>query len=117
MAGWISELAGCRSTLSMSKIKVRISRNPYFYFQHGESTSKASQLTSPASQKSNDPNKGSLLLQDLGLIIKTRLKVQFDPIDKIVSYKATKINGYLPIYSLNLNLETLSNLKTSITLL
>ena len=29
-------------------------RNPYFYFWHGESTSTASQLTSPASQKSKD---------------------------------------------------------------
>ena len=26
-------------------------RNPYFYFQNGESTSTASQLNSPASQK------------------------------------------------------------------
>ena len=41
-------------------------RYPYFYFQHGESTSTASQLTSPASQKSKDLNKVSLLLQDLG---------------------------------------------------
>ena len=41
-------------------------RNPYFYFRHGESTSTASQLTSPASQKSKDLNKVSLLLQDLG---------------------------------------------------
>ena len=40
-------------------------KNPYFYFQHGESTSTASQLTSPASQKSKDLNKVSLLLQDL----------------------------------------------------
>ena len=32
-------------------------RNPYFYFQLGESTSTASQLTSPASQKSKDLNK------------------------------------------------------------
>ena len=40
-------------------------RNPYFYFRHGESTSTASQLTSPASQKSKDLNKVSLLLQDL----------------------------------------------------
>ena len=37
-----------------------------FYFQHGESTSTASQLTSPASQKSKDLNKVPLLLQDLG---------------------------------------------------
>ena len=42
-------------------------RNLYFYFQHGESTSTASQLTSPASQKSKDLNKVPLLLQDLGL--------------------------------------------------
>ena len=42
-------------------------RNPYFYFQYGESTSTASQLTSPASQKSKDLNKVSLLLQDLAL--------------------------------------------------
>ena len=41
-------------------------RNPYFYFRHGESSSTASQLTSPASQKSKDLNKVSLLLQDLG---------------------------------------------------
>ena len=41
-------------------------RNPYFYFRHGESTSTASQLTSPVSQKSKDLNKVSLLLQDLG---------------------------------------------------
>ena len=40
-------------------------RNPYFYFRYGESTSTASQLTSPASQKSKDLNKVSLLLQDL----------------------------------------------------
>ena len=40
-------------------------RNPYFYFRHGESTSTASQLTSPAIQKSKDLNKVSLLLQDL----------------------------------------------------
>ena len=42
-------------------------RNPYFYFRHGESTSTASQLTSPASQKSKDLNKVPLLLQDLAL--------------------------------------------------
>ena len=40
-------------------------RNPYFYFWHGESTSTASKLTSPASQKSKDLKKVSLLLQDL----------------------------------------------------
>ena len=40
-------------------------RNLYFYFRHGESTSTASQLTSPASQKSKDLNKVPLLLQDL----------------------------------------------------
>ena len=40
-------------------------RNLYFYFWHGENTSTASQLTSPASQKSKDLNKVSLLLQDL----------------------------------------------------
>ena len=43
-------------------------RNLYFYFWHGESTSTASQLTSPASQKSKDLNKVPLLLQDLGLV-------------------------------------------------
>ena len=32
MAGWRSELAGCRSTLSMSKIKVRISETKYRSF-------------------------------------------------------------------------------------
>ena len=41
-------------------------RNLYFYFRHGERTSTASQLTSPASQKSKDLNKVPLLLQDLG---------------------------------------------------
>ena len=40
-------------------------RNPYFHFQHGESTSTASPLTSPASQKSKDLNKVLFLLQDL----------------------------------------------------
>ena len=40
-------------------------RNLYFYIWHGESTSTASQLTSPASQKSRDLNKVLLLLQDL----------------------------------------------------
>ena len=40
-------------------------RYPYFYFRHGESTSTASQLTSPASQKSKDLDKVPLLLQDL----------------------------------------------------
>ena len=39
-------------------------RNPYFYFRHGESTSRACQLTSPVSQKSKDLNKVPLLLQD-----------------------------------------------------
>ena len=43
-------------------------RNLYFYFGHGESTSTASQVTSPASQKSKDLNKVLLLLQDLGII-------------------------------------------------
>ena len=42
-------------------------RNPYFYFRLGESTSTASQLTSPASQKSKDLYKVLLLLQDLAL--------------------------------------------------
>ena len=41
-------------------------RNLYFYFQHAESTSAASQLTSPDSQKSKDLNRVPLLLQDLG---------------------------------------------------
>ena len=43
-------------------------RNPYFYFQHGESTSTASQLTCPASQKSKDFKKVPLLLQDLASV-------------------------------------------------
>ena len=47
-------------------------RYPYFYFWHGESTSTASQLTSPASQKSKDLNKVSLLLQDLGMVQKKK---------------------------------------------
>ena len=41
-------------------------QKPYFYFLHGEITSTASQLTSPASQKSKDLNKVLLILQDLG---------------------------------------------------
>ena len=40
-------------------------RNPYFYFRYGESTSTASQLTSTASQKSQDLNNVPLLLQNL----------------------------------------------------
>ena len=51
-------------------------RYPYFYFRHGESTSIASQLTSPASQKSMDLNKVSLLLQDLGHIFEPTIKYQ-----------------------------------------
>ena len=50
-------------------------RNPYFYFRHGESTSTASQLTSPASQESKDLNKVSLLLQDLGYELMLKPKV------------------------------------------
>ena len=42
-------------------------RNPYFYFRQGDSTSTASQLTSPASQRSKVLNKVLLILQDLGL--------------------------------------------------
>ena len=45
-------------------------QKPYFYFLHGEITSTASQLTSPASQKSKDINKVPLLLDidiDLGI--------------------------------------------------
>ena len=49
-------------------------RNLYFYFRHGESTSTASQLSSPASQKSKDLNKVSLLLQDLA---KASLVIEF----------------------------------------
>ena len=40
-------------------------KNLYFYFWNGKSTSTASPLTSPASQKSKDLNKVPLLLQDL----------------------------------------------------
>ena len=32
LAGWRSELAGCRSTLSMSKIKVKISETNFLSF-------------------------------------------------------------------------------------
>ena len=42
------------------------------YFRHGESTPTASQLTSPASQKSKDLNKVPLLLQDL--VLKNRAR-------------------------------------------
>ena len=40
-------------------------KNLYFYLWHGESTSTASQQTSPASQKSKDLYKVPLLSQDL----------------------------------------------------
>ena len=43
-------------------------RNLDFYFRHRESIPTASQPTSPASQKSKDLNKFSLLLQDLGYV-------------------------------------------------
>ena len=52
-------------TQGLIKGAILCCRNPYFYFQYGESTSTASQLTSPASQKSKDLNKVLLLLQDL----------------------------------------------------
>ena len=45
-------------------------RKLYFYFQHGETTSTASQLPSPASQNSKNLNKVPLLLQDLGSTMK-----------------------------------------------
>ena len=50
-------------------------RNLEFYFRHGESTSTASQLTSPASQKSKDLNKVPLLFQDLGCVSSYNLRV------------------------------------------
>ena len=52
-------------TQGLVKGAILCSRNPYFYFLHGESISTAIQLTSPASKKSKDLNKVSLLLQDL----------------------------------------------------
>ena len=52
-------------------------RSLYFYFRHGESTSTASQLTSPASQKSKDLYKVSLLLQDLGFTLRFELNLTF----------------------------------------
>ena len=55
-----------RFTQGLVKGAVFCQSNPYFCFWHGESTSTASQLSSPASQKSKDLNKVSLLLQDLG---------------------------------------------------
>ena len=59
----INEVYGC--TQGLVKGAKLCFRNPYFYFWHGESTSIASQLTSPASQKNKDLNKVSLLLEDL----------------------------------------------------
>ena len=49
-------------------------RYPYFYFWHGdgESTSTASQKTSTSSQLSEDLNKVSLLLQNLGFNAKRK---------------------------------------------
>ena len=44
MAGWRSELAGCRSTLSMSKIKVRISETKYLSFYKSLTTVRQSKL-------------------------------------------------------------------------
>ena len=55
-----------RNSQGLEKGAVLCFRNLYFYFRHGESTSTASQLTSPASQKSKDFNEIPLLLQDLG---------------------------------------------------
>ena len=52
-------------TQGLVKRAILCFRNLNFYFQHGESTSPASQLTSPASQKSKDLNKVSIHLQDL----------------------------------------------------
>ena len=49
-----------KKTQGLVKGAILCFRNPYFYFRHGESTS-ASQLTSPASQKSKDLNKVLLL--------------------------------------------------------
>ena len=50
------------------------------YFRNGEITSTASQLTSPASQKSQDLNKVPLLLQNLGLNRWIWLLLHLDPI-------------------------------------
>ena len=51
-------------------------RNLYFCFRHGESTCTASQLTSPASQKSKDLNKVPLLLKDLASTLLLNKKEQ-----------------------------------------
>ena len=50
-----------------------------FYFQHGESTSTASQLIFQASPKNQDINKVLLLLKDLGYESK---KVSKSPVTK-----------------------------------
>ena len=68
-------------------------RYPYFYFRHGESTSTASQLTSPASQKSKDLNKVSLLLQDLGHT--GELGSRLDTLDDIETEKTIHISKLL----------------------
>ena len=49
-----------------------------FYFQHGESTSTASQLTSPASQKSKDINKVSILAIKIVRMDKTSHQLSSD---------------------------------------
>ena len=70
-------------------------RNPYFYFRHGESTSTASQLTSPASQKSKDLNKVSLLLQDLDPL--TPLMLIFSWIKNSHDFNINYwLHGYIP---------------------
>ena len=46
-------------------------KNLYFYFWNGKSTSTASPLTSPASQKSKDLNKVPLLQKTLPIVLGT----------------------------------------------
>ena len=60
---WIFLFINESFTQGLLKGAILCFRNLYFYFRHGESTSTASQLTSPAIQKSKDLNKVLLLLQ------------------------------------------------------
>ena len=64
---WVKWVKIINSNQGLVKGVILCFRNPYFYFRHGESTSTASQLNSPASQKCKDLNKVLLLLQDLGI--------------------------------------------------
>ena len=78
-------------------------RYSYFYFQHGESTSIASQQTSSASQLSKDLNKVPLLLQNLALYSFLALYCSYY---KTVLTKSLKF--HYPTYNLYLKTNALT---------